>query len=192
MYENSMNHISLSRHVRRMLDCLRALRHMLTLHETCIITPWYSVVKWTMNIDHHRKSSIADFWIRFAFSPAFSQVWSPCKVTRNVHVPLSQNIGLTLENTAAEMAKNGENPTSSSVSLHSLTKPITNPPMKTLIHWMKRDILSPMPSWIFSMSLHHMGKINAWLLLHSGQMVTIDYAIIHPLVSRGNHFCEPL
>ena len=160
------------------------------LHETCIITPWYSVVKWTMNIDHHRKSSIADFWIRFAFSPAFSQVWSPCKVTRNVHVP--QDIGLTLENTAAEMAKNGENPTSSSVSLHSLTKPITNPPMKTLIHWMKRDILSPMPSWIFSMSLHHMGKINAWLLLYSGQMVTIDYAMIYPLVSRGNHFCEPL
>jgi len=28
--KNSMNHISLSYHVRRMLDCLRALRHMLT------------------------------------------------------------------------------------------------------------------------------------------------------------------
>ena len=62
----------------------------------------------------------------------------------------------TLAKTAPEMAKKGVNPTRSRVSLHSLTNPKMNPPIKIVIHWIKWASLSPMPLRIFSMSLHYM------------------------------------
>ncbi len=39
------------------------------------------------------------------------------------------------------------------VSRYSLAKPTANPPKKVATHWISSESFSPMPSWIFSMSL---------------------------------------
>ena len=52
------------------------------------------------------------------------------------------------------MAKKGVKPRRTRVKRYSVMKPMMNPVKKVEIHWIKRESLSPIPSWIFSMSLH--------------------------------------
>jgi len=45
-----------------------------------------------------------------------------------------------------EIATTGVIPSKRSVSLHSLMNATMNPPKKTVLHWMKKDSSSPIPS----------------------------------------------
>ncbi len=51
------------------------------------------------------------------------------------------------------MAKKGVKPSSTNVSLQSLTKPMTNPPTNVASHCSSKATLSPIPAWILPTSL---------------------------------------
>ena len=65
--------------------------------------------------------------------------------------------GLTLAKADAQMASTGMKANSSRATFQLDTKEMTRPPKKVDTNCMKRDILSPMPSWILSKSLHEVG-----------------------------------
>ena len=61
---------------------------------------------------------------------------------------------------AARKDSRGSMVATTRVSFQLRTKAMTNPVMKVEKYWRKRAALSPMPDWIFSMSLK--GKLDQW------------------------------
>ncbi len=69
---------------------------------------------------------------------------------------------LTLVMMKPPMARNGVNPSSTSVSLQSRTKPMTNPPTNVASHCSSKATLSPIPAWILPTSLCVCGVCVWW------------------------------
>ena len=85
--------------------------------------------------------------------PSPVQSWDTHGCTDDVPFEKFPKSALTFAMTAPAMARKGVNPRRMRVRRYSWVKPMMNPTKKVDTHWMKRESLSPIPLWIFSMSL---------------------------------------
>ena len=86
------------------------------------------------------------------------QFRSGFKRLKNVLFEKFPESAFTFAMMAPAMARKGVNPRRTRVRRYSWVKPMMNPAKKVDTHWMKRESLSPIPSWIFSMSLRTDGR----------------------------------